>query len=52
MVASFHRLIQRQVQDPLALALLRGEFGEGDEVQVDVRDGVVVFDKAEAVTTA
>jgi ATP-dependent Clp protease ATP-binding subunit ClpB len=45
------RVIQREVQDPLALALLRGEFGEGDAVQVDVRDGVVVFEKAEAGTT-
>jgi ATP-dependent Clp protease ATP-binding subunit ClpB len=46
------RVIQREVQDPLALALLRGEFGEGDGVQVDVQDGAVVFEKAEAVTTA
>jgi ATP-dependent Clp protease ATP-binding subunit ClpA len=33
------RVIQREVQDPLAL--LRGEF-EGDTVRVDVRDGKVV----------
>ena len=39
------RVIQRKVQDPLALALLRGEFMEGDTVHVDVRDGEIVFEK-------
>ncbi len=39
------RVIQREVQDPLALALLRGEFKEGDTVRVDARDGAVVFEK-------
>jgi ATP-dependent Clp protease ATP-binding subunit ClpB len=39
------RVIQRKVQDPLALAILRGEFREGDTVRVDVRDGRVVFGK-------
>jgi len=39
------RVIQREVQDPLALALLRGEFGDGDTVRVDARDGAIVFDK-------
>jgi ATP-dependent Clp protease ATP-binding subunit ClpB len=37
------RVIQREVQNPLALALLRGEFGDGDTVQVDARDGRIVF---------
>jgi ATP-dependent Clp protease ATP-binding subunit ClpB len=32
------RAIQRLIQDPLALAILNGEFGEGDIVEVD-RDG-------------
>jgi len=32
------RAIQRLIQDPLSLALLNGEFGEGDTVTVD-RDG-------------
>jgi ATP-dependent Clp protease ATP-binding subunit ClpB len=40
------RVIQRQVQDPLALALLQGEFAEGDTVQVDVLDGRIVFQGA------
>jgi ATP-dependent Clp protease ATP-binding subunit ClpB len=39
------RVIQREVQDPLALALLRGEFAEGDTVRVDNRDGRVVFEE-------
>jgi ATP-dependent Clp protease ATP-binding subunit ClpB len=39
------RVIQREVQDPLALALLSGEFAEGDTVRVDVGDGAVVFGK-------
>jgi len=39
------RVIQREVQDLLALALLRGEFAEGDVVRVDARDGRVVFEK-------
>ena len=42
------RVIQRQVQDPLALALLQGEFTEGNTVRVDARDGRIVFEKAEA----
>jgi ATP-dependent Clp protease ATP-binding subunit ClpA len=32
------RAIQRLIQDPLALAILNGDFGEGDVVEVD-RDG-------------
>ncbi|NLE44819.1 MAG: ATP-dependent chaperone ClpB [Chloroflexi bacterium] len=35
------RVIQREVQDPLALALLRGEFTEGDTVRVDVESGEI-----------
>ena len=40
------RVIQREVQDRLATALLQGEFAEGDTVQVDVQDGRLVFAKA------
>ena len=39
------RVIQRQVQDPLALKLLQGEFGEGDRVRVDVQDGHLTFER-------
>ena len=41
----FKRVIQREVQDPLALALLRGEFAEGDIVRLDACDGQMVFAK-------
>ncbi|HNS01682.1 MAG TPA: ATP-dependent chaperone ClpB [Anaerolineae bacterium] len=37
------RAIQQLVQDPLALALLRGDFGEGDSIVADVRDDQIVF---------
>ncbi|MEZ4767328.1 MAG: hypothetical protein R2844_02765 [Caldilineales bacterium] len=37
------RAIQRLVQDPLALALLRGDFGEGDTAVADVSAGEIVF---------
>ncbi len=39
------RVIQRQVQDPLALSLLRGEFDEGDTVRVDAPNGRMRFEK-------
>jgi ATP-dependent Clp protease ATP-binding subunit ClpB len=37
------RAIQQLVQDPLALALLRGDFSEGDTVVADVRGDQIVF---------
>ncbi|MBA2636902.1 MAG: ATP-dependent chaperone ClpB [Solirubrobacterales bacterium] len=37
------RVIQKQLVDRLAMALLQGEFGEGDAVQVDAADGELVF---------
>ncbi|MHB1134223.1 MAG: ATP-dependent chaperone ClpB [Chloroflexota bacterium] len=44
------RVIQRRILDPLALAVLRGEFREGDEVLVDARGGEFTF--TSATTTA
>jgi len=41
------RVIQRELQDPLALAMLEGRFGEGDVVQVDVKKGVLHFEVTE-----
>jgi ATP-dependent Clp protease ATP-binding subunit ClpB len=38
------RVIQREVQDPLAMALLQGEFGSGSTVHVVVRDGQIAFE--------
>ena len=37
------RAIQQLLQDPLALALLRGDFGEGDAIVADVRGDQIVF---------
>ncbi|HLN17485.1 MAG TPA: AAA family ATPase, partial [Acidimicrobiales bacterium] len=37
------RVIQRTVEDPLALAVLDGRYGEGDTVTVDEEDGRIVL---------
>jgi ATP-dependent Clp protease ATP-binding subunit ClpB len=39
------RVIQKQLTDRLALALLKGELREGDEVTVDVSDGELALEK-------
>ena len=39
------RTIQRMIQDPLALELLSGTYGEGDTVVVDADQGRIVFRK-------
>jgi ATP-dependent Clp protease ATP-binding subunit ClpB len=46
------RVIQRDLQDPLALALLQGDFGEGDTIQVDLRDEELVFDRLRVMAQA
>jgi ATP-dependent Clp protease ATP-binding subunit ClpB len=40
------RAIQRLVQDPLAMMLLEGKFGEGDTITVDAKGGDITFSKA------
>jgi ATP-dependent Clp protease ATP-binding subunit ClpB len=40
------RVIQKQLVDRLALALLEGRFAAGDTVAVDARDGELVFERA------
>jgi ATP-dependent Clp protease ATP-binding subunit ClpB len=42
------RVIQKQLIDKLALALLEGRFAEGDVVRVDAREGELVFEQREA----
>ncbi len=37
------RALQREVQNPLAVRILEGEFEDGDTVLVDIRDGGTVF---------
>ena len=39
------RAIQREVQDPLALKILSGEFKEGDTIKIDLVDGSLSFMK-------
>jgi ATP-dependent Clp protease ATP-binding subunit ClpB len=45
------RVIQKQLTDRLALALLKGELREGDEVTVDVVDGELAFAAADTAAT-
>ncbi len=40
------RAIQREVQDPLAIKLLSGEFSDGDKVRIELGDGELKFIKA------
>jgi ATP-dependent Clp protease ATP-binding subunit ClpB len=42
------RVIQKQLVDRLALAILEGEFSEGDAVRVDAADGELRFETATA----
>ena len=37
------RVIQRRLEDPLALAVLQGVFKDGDTIHVDVTDGALSF---------
>ena len=41
------RAIQRLLENPLALRLLEGDFGEGDTIRVDAQNGDLVFMAAE-----
>ena len=42
------RAIQQAIENPLAQEILRGEFGPGDVIKVDVREGDFVFEKGKA----
>jgi ATP-dependent Clp protease ATP-binding subunit ClpB len=46
------RVIQKQLTDRLALALLEGEIRPGDAVEVDARDGNLALEKAGAAVAA
>ena len=46
------RAIQRLVENPLALRLLEGEFGDGDTIRVDAENGELIFERAEAAEPA
>ena len=42
------RAIQRLLENPLALRLLEGDFGEGDTIRVDAQNGDLVFTRPAA----
>jgi ATP-dependent Clp protease ATP-binding subunit ClpB len=46
------RVIAKRLVDPLALAILEGDFREGDTVRVDAGDGELVLSVAEKVAPA
>jgi ATP-dependent Clp protease ATP-binding subunit ClpB len=37
------RVIQKRILDPLAVKVLQGEFKEGDEVEIGVKDFAITF---------
>jgi ATP-dependent Clp protease ATP-binding subunit ClpB len=46
------RVIQREIVQPLAMRLLRGDFRDGDTIVVDVREGRLDFERREAAVEA
>jgi ATP-dependent Clp protease ATP-binding subunit ClpB len=46
------RALQRLIENPLALRMLEGDFGEGDTIRVDAQNGELVFEKAAAAEPA
>ena len=46
------RTIQRMIQDPLAMQLLEGRFGDGDVVDAGVSGDAISFDRAKARAAA
>jgi ATP-dependent Clp protease ATP-binding subunit ClpB len=46
------RAIQRMLENPLALRLLEGDFGEGDTIRVDAQNGDLVFTRPAATAAA
>jgi ATP-dependent Clp protease ATP-binding subunit ClpB len=45
------RAIQRLLENPLALRLLEGDFGDGDLIRVDAQHGDLVFERVELTET-
>jgi ATP-dependent Clp protease ATP-binding subunit ClpA len=46
------RLIQREIENELALKLLDGTFRDGDEVSIDAGAGSLAFEKASGAAEA
>ncbi|MDO8426335.1 MAG: hypothetical protein Q7T24_02330, partial [Deltaproteobacteria bacterium] len=47
---SLKRLLQREVQDALAMKFLEGEFKEGETMAIDCEDGKLTFKKSAPAT--
>ncbi|MBK5944541.1 ATP-dependent chaperone ClpB [Halorhodospira halophila] len=43
------RVLQHEVENPLAREMLEGNFGQGDRIRVDVQDGAFRFERGEPV---
>ncbi len=43
------RALQRYVESPLSVRLLKGEFGDGDHILIDMQDGDLLFERLEPV---
>jgi ATP-dependent Clp protease ATP-binding subunit ClpB len=46
------RVIQHRLQDPIAMAILEGRYGDGDAVTVDVAGGGLTIDRVAAPAEA
>jgi ATP-dependent Clp protease ATP-binding subunit ClpB len=44
------RAIQRAIENPLAKAVLSGEYTRGDTVRIDVKDGALAFEKTSSAS--
>src|SRR3984893_6599766 len=42
------RTIQKEIVQPLAMRLLRGEFHDGDHIRIDAREGELIFERTSA----
>ncbi|OQZ05020.1 MAG: ATP-dependent chaperone ClpB [Candidatus Brocadia sp. UTAMX1] len=45
------RTIQQMIENPLSMEILAGRFGEGAEIEADIRDGKVIFISHELSST-
>jgi ATP-dependent Clp protease ATP-binding subunit ClpB len=45
------RVIQRRLQDPIAMAILESTFSEGDTIEVGAKDGQITITRAEPSTS-
>ena len=46
------RLIQKEIENPLSLLMLKGDFSDGDIIDIDAKDDQLVFQNADALVSA